>query len=117
MTSTGATRISARPESGAALAPERLEVMMGDGGVHDCGNAQNCVEVCPKSLLLTDAIADVGRQVTVVLNGRKVIDKGEIEGLTAIASDANEGQPGPLILQGDHGPVEFRAIVLTPLVK
>jgi hypothetical protein len=59
----------------------------------------------------------VGRQVTVVLNGRKVIDKGEIEGLTAIASDANEGQPGPLILQGDHGPVEFRAIVLTPLVK
>jgi hypothetical protein len=59
----------------------------------------------------------VGRQVTVVLNGRKVIDKGEIEGLTAIASDANEGQPGPLILQGDHGPVEFRAIVLTPLIK
>jgi len=52
-----------------------------------------------------------------VLNGKKVIDKGEIEGLTAIASDANEGHPGPLILQGDHGPVEFRAIVLTPLVK
>lgn len=59
----------------------------------------------------------VGRQVTVVLNGKKIIDKGEIEGLTAIASDPNEGQPGPLILQGDHGPVEFRAIVLTPLVK
>jgi len=59
----------------------------------------------------------VGRLVTVVLNGRQVIDKGEIEGLTAIASNADEGQPGPLILQGDHGPVEFRAIVLTPLVK
>jgi hypothetical protein len=59
----------------------------------------------------------VGRQVTVVLNGKKVIDKGEVEGLTAIASDPNEGQPGPLILQGDHGPVEFREIVLTPLVK
>jgi len=59
----------------------------------------------------------VGRQVTVVLNGKKVIDKGVIEGLTAIASDANEGQPGPLILQGDHGPVDFRAIVLTPLTK
>lgn len=59
----------------------------------------------------------VGRQVTVVLNGKKVIDKGEVEGLTAIASDANEGQPGPLILQGDHGPVEFREINLTPLVK
>jgi len=59
----------------------------------------------------------VGRQVTVVLNGKKVIDKGVIEGLTAIASNCDEGQPGPLILQGDHGPVEFRTIVLTPLTK
>ena len=59
----------------------------------------------------------VGRQVTVVLNDRKIIDKREIEGLTAIASDPHEGQPGPLILQGDHGPVEFREVVLTPLVK
>jgi hypothetical protein len=59
----------------------------------------------------------VGRQVTVVLNDRKVIDKGEIEGLTAIAGNADEGKPGPIILQGDHGPVEFRTIVLTPLVK
>ncbi len=59
----------------------------------------------------------VGRQVTVVLNGKTIIDKGVIEGLTAIAADANEGEPGPLILQGDHGPVEFRSIVLTPLTK
>jgi hypothetical protein len=59
----------------------------------------------------------VGRQVTVVLNDKKIIDKGEIEGLTAIASDPYEGEPGPLILQGDHGSVEFREIVLTPLVK
>jgi hypothetical protein len=55
--------------------------------------------------------------VTVVLNGKTVIDKGEIEGLTAIASDPNEGEPGALILQGDHGPVEFRNILITPLVK
>jgi len=59
----------------------------------------------------------VGRQVTVVLNDRKVIDKGIIEGLTAIAGNADEGEAGPIILQGDHGPVEFRNIVLTPLVK
>jgi hypothetical protein len=59
----------------------------------------------------------VGRQVTVVLNGKTVIDKGEIEGLTAIASDAHEGEPGPFILQGDHGPVDFREVVVTPLVK
>jgi len=59
----------------------------------------------------------VGRQVTVVLNDRKIIDKQEIEGLTAIAGNADEGKPGPFILQGDHGPVEFRSIVVTPLVK
>jgi len=59
----------------------------------------------------------VGRQVTVVLNGQTVIDKGVIEGLTAIASDPNEGEAGAIILQGDHGAVEFRNIRLTPLVK
>jgi hypothetical protein len=59
----------------------------------------------------------VGSTVTVVLNDQKVIDKQEIEGLTAIAGNADEGKPGPFILQGDHGPVEFRKIVLTPLVQ
>jgi hypothetical protein len=59
----------------------------------------------------------VGPQVTVVLNDQKIIDKQEIEGLTAIAGNADEGKPGPLILQGDHGPVEFRKITVTPLVK
>jgi len=58
----------------------------------------------------------VGRDVTVVLNGQEVV-KGVIEGLTAIATDADEAAPGPLVLQGDHGPVEFRKIVLTPLTK
>jgi hypothetical protein len=57
----------------------------------------------------------VGREVTVVLNDRKIIDRREIEGLTAMATDANEDRPGPIILQGDHGPVEFRKITLTPL--
>src|SRR5437016_10055084 len=59
----------------------------------------------------------VGRQVTVVLNGKTIIDKGEVEGLTAIAIDANESQPGLIYLQGDHGPVEFRNLTVTPLVK
>jgi len=59
----------------------------------------------------------VGRQVTVVLNGKTVIDHGEIEGLTAIALDSNEAQPGPVYLQGDHGRVDYRNIVLTPLTK
>lgn len=59
----------------------------------------------------------VGMQVTVALNGTTIIDRGEIEGLTAIANNADEGKPGPFILQGDHGPVDFRKITVTPLVK
>ncbi len=44
---------------------ERLHALMGPGGVTDCGNAQNCVQVCPKQIKLTDAIAHLGRQTTV----------------------------------------------------
>ncbi|HLY16283.1 MAG TPA: DUF1080 domain-containing protein [Bryobacteraceae bacterium] len=58
----------------------------------------------------------VGRHVTITLNG-KTVTAGVIDGLTALACDPDEGIPGPIMLQGDHGPVEFRAIVLTPLVK
>ncbi len=59
----------------------------------------------------------IGRDVTVVLNGINVIDKQVVEGLTAMADNPDEALPGPIMLQGDHGPVEFRNIVVTPLVK
>ena len=59
----------------------------------------------------------VGRDLTVVLNDEKILDKQLVEGLTAIANNPDEAKPGPIILQGDHGPVEFRKIELTPLVK
>lgn len=59
----------------------------------------------------------VGMTATIVHNGRKVIDKGEIDGLTAIAIDPNEGEPGPIVLQGDHGLVEFRSVIVTPLTR
>jgi len=59
----------------------------------------------------------VGRQVTVILNGSRVIDRQTIDGPTAIALDSNEADPGPIVLQGDRGPVEFRKIVVYPLVK
>lgn len=59
----------------------------------------------------------VGRDVTIVLNDQKIIDKKVIEGLTAIANNSDEAKPGPIVLQGDHGPVEFRKITLTPLTK
>lgn len=43
---------------------ERLEALMGDGGINECGNAQNCVKACPKEIPLTTSIADVNRQIT-----------------------------------------------------
>ena len=56
----------------------------------------------------------VGRMVTVVANGKTVICNREIPGITGGALVSDEGAPGPLLLQGDHGPIEFRNIVLTP---
>lgn len=59
----------------------------------------------------------IGRQVSVMLNGMRIIDKGLIDGLTAIAIDPNEADPGPFVLQGDHGFVQFRRIIVYPLSK
>ena len=56
----------------------------------------------------------IGRSVTVVLNGRRVICDREIPGITGGALDSDEGAPGPILLQGDHGPIEYRNIVVTP---
>lgn len=65
--SIGQVRLFNAHPTGRMNAGERLEAMMGEGGISVCGNAQNCVEVCPKQIPLTEAIADVGRQVTLQL--------------------------------------------------
>ncbi|HZP43634.1 MAG TPA: succinate dehydrogenase iron-sulfur subunit [Candidatus Binatia bacterium] len=51
--------------TGRMNADERLDLLMRPGGIQDCGNAQNCVEACPKGIPLTHAIAEIGRQTTV----------------------------------------------------
>lgn len=56
----------------------------------------------------------VGRLVTVVLNGKTVISRQEIPGITGGAMDSEEGAPGPIMVQGDHTMVEFRKLVITP---
>jgi len=56
----------------------------------------------------------VGRLVTIVVNGKTVINQQEIPGITGGALDSNEGEPGPIYIQGDHGPIEFRKISITP---
>jgi succinate dehydrogenase / fumarate reductase iron-sulfur subunit len=51
--------------TGRMNAHERLDAIMGVGGLVDCGNAQNCIEVCPKTIPLTEAFGELGRQTTV----------------------------------------------------
>jgi len=56
----------------------------------------------------------VGRFVTVIQNGQTIISHREIPGITGGAFDSDEGSPGPIYLQGDHGGIAYRNIVLTP---
>jgi 3-keto-disaccharide hydrolase len=56
----------------------------------------------------------IGRMVTLVANGKTVISNQSIPGVTGGALDSKEGEPGPIMIQGDHGPVEYRNIVITP---
>jgi hypothetical protein len=56
----------------------------------------------------------IGRMITLTANGQMIICNQEIPGITGGALDSNEGEPGPLYIQGDHGPVEYRNIVITP---
>jgi succinate dehydrogenase / fumarate reductase iron-sulfur subunit len=63
----GQVRLMNAHPTGRYYAPDRLHAIMGEGGLSDCGNAQNCAEVCPKEIPLTTAIGQLGRQVTVQL--------------------------------------------------
>jgi Domain of Unknown Function (DUF1080) len=59
-------------------------------------------------------VALVGRTVTIVRNGVTIIDRQEIEGITGGALDANEAEPGPFYIQGDHtGGLKFRNITIS----
>lgn len=65
----------------------------------------------------TFEITLVGRHVTVVHNDIEVISNRPIPGITGGSLDSNEGDPGPIMIQGDHGPVEFRKFVITPAMN
>jgi hypothetical protein len=56
----------------------------------------------------------IGRMVTIVANGKMIICNREIPGITGGAIDSDEGAPGPILLQGDHGPIDYRNIIITP---
>jgi len=59
----GQVRLFNTHPTGEMQKDERLHALMGDGGIHECGYAQNCVEICPKDIPLTRAISEVGREV------------------------------------------------------
>lgn len=77
--------------------------------------------ITPSEMVAKDAgewqtydITLVGRHVTVVANGKTIISNQAIAGPTGGAIDSKEGEPGPILFQGDHGPIDFRNIVITP---
>ena len=59
----------------------------------------------------------IGRRVTIVANGKTIINNQNIPGMTGGALDNNEADLGPLLIQGDHGPIEFRNILITPVTS
>ena len=61
----GQVRLFNSHPTGKLNADERLEAVSGPDGVASCGNAQNCVQVCPKEIPLTRAIAEMNRDTTI----------------------------------------------------
>lgn len=59
----------------------------------------------------------VDRHATVILNGRTIIDNHPLAGVTGGALWSDPLRPGPIYLQGDHGPVSYRNIVIRPVLK
>ena len=105
----------------------RYEVQVEDGfgaeaESHRIGGVYGFLEPCvnaakPAGEWQEIDITLVGRRVTIELNGERIIDRQTIPGITGGALDSDEGAPGPILLQGDHGPIEFRALVLTPAAE
>jgi hypothetical protein len=59
----------------------------------------------------------VDRYLTVKLNGKTIIDNQPVKGVTGGALTSDQFEPGPILLQGDHGRVSYRNMILTPVVK
>ena len=103
----GRYEVQIQDDSGKALDPLRI------GGVYGFVTPSADAAKAADEWQVYD-ITLIGRRITVVLNGKTIVDNREVPGITGGALDSNEGMPGPLMLQGDHGPISFRKITLTP---
>jgi len=91
-------------------------------GVHGMGSLYSRITPSsnpskPPGEWQTFDITLVDRHLTVILNGVTVIDNQPIAGCTGGALWSDETRPGPIFFQGDHGPVEYRNIVLRPVAR
>jgi hypothetical protein len=62
-------------------------------------------------------ITFVNRHATVILNGTRIIDNQPVRGCTGGALWSDINRPGPIYLQGDHTGIEYRSLVLRPVLK
>jgi hypothetical protein len=102
----------------------RYEIQVEDSfgkpaGEHGCGALYS--RIAPKVNASKKAgewqtydITLVGSWLTVVHNGKTIIDNEDVQGITGGALDCNESEPGPIYLQGDHSQAYYRNVVLTP---
>lgn len=86
------------------------------GGVYGFLTPNEMVAKAPGEWQAYD-ITLIGRRVSVVANGKAIITDQIIPGITGGAIDSREGEAGPFMLQGDHGPIEYRNIVITPVME
>lgn len=77
----------------------------------------NAMVAHPAGQWQTFDITLIGSRVTIVANGIPVITDQVIPGITGGALDSAEGEPGPFMLQGDHGLIEYRNIIVMPMVE
>ena len=103
----GRYEVQIQDDLGKALDPLRL------GGIYGFIAPLADAAKPPGEWQIYDIVLE-GRRITVTLNGVEVVSDRLIPGITGGALDSDEGSSGPLMLQGDHGPIEYRNVVITP---
>lgn len=96
--------------------PENIGAIGGTGSIYGRLTPVTTVTCAPGEWHTLD-VTLVGRQVTLALDGTLLLDRATIAGITGDALDSHEGRPGPLMLQGYMGEVEFRNLTLTPALR